>query len=68
MWVQVDEALRDNPMCAACTSTVSACLRVVDQVNEALCDNPGDTLDFNMKQDMEKAVKAGSRISSCMSK
>ena len=38
------------------------------QVNEALSDNPTDTLDFSMRQEVDKILKIGARIAVCMSK
>ena len=38
------------------------------QVNEALSDSPTDTLDFSMRQEVDKILKIGARIAVCMSK
>lgn len=38
------------------------------QVNEGLSDNPANTLDFSMKQELEQIVRVGARIAACMYK
>ncbi|KAK9831896.1 hypothetical protein WJX81_006765 [Elliptochloris bilobata] len=37
-------------------------------VNEALSDKPSDTLDFSMRQEVDRILKIGARIAVCMSK
>ena len=38
------------------------------QVNDALSDSPAETLDFSMRQEVDKILKIGARIAVCMSK
>ena len=38
------------------------------QVNEALSDNPSDSLDYSMRQEVDRVLKAGARIAACMCK
>lgn len=40
----------------------------VVQVNEGLSENPTNSLDFSMKQDLEQVVRVGMRIAACMAK
>ena len=38
------------------------------QVNDALSDSSAETLDFSMRQEVDKILKIGARIAVCMSK
>ena len=38
------------------------------QVNDALSDSPAETLDFSMRQEVDRILKTGARIAVCMSK
>ena len=41
---------------------------ILMQVNDALSDSPAETLDFSMRQEVDKILKIGARIAVCMSK
>jgi hypothetical protein len=42
--------------------------RLVLQLNEALSDNPADTLDYSMRQELGQILRTGTRIADCMAR